>query len=69
MASDKPGWKKKIARRQQTLIRMAKQSKLHSYRMPCVSVWCVPRNHADAVKLDEANGNTKWVSEKLELNS
>jgi hypothetical protein len=30
------------ARRQQTLIRMAKQSKLHSYRTACVSVHVCP---------------------------
>ena len=69
---EKPGWKKfrKIARRQQTLIRMAKQSKLKSYRTAPVYQYGVqvPRDHADAVKLDEANGNTKWVSsEKLEI--
>ena len=69
---DEPGWKqfKRLARRQQKLIRMANQAKLQSFRTRKVYKfgYIVPRNHEQAMQLDEENGNTKWVdAERTEL--
>ena len=61
---DKTGWQrfKKIAKRQKTLMRMANQAKLKSFRTAPVYQYGirVPRNYKEAVQFDEANGNTKW---------
>ena len=67
------GWKRfrKIARRQKNLLLAANQAKLRARRMTLVYKYgfLVPRNHDQAVELDERNGNTKWQdAEKLELN-
>ena len=63
---DTPGWKlpmiKKYAKTHQRLIRMANQAKLRSYRTKPIYMFGVqvPRNYAQALELDEANGNTLW---------
>ena len=52
------------------LARMINQAKLKSARTKPVYKYGfqVPRNHAEAVKIDEKFGNTKWVdAEKLEI--
>ena len=49
---------------------MANQAKLKSYQQqPKFKFWeQVPRNHAEAMKLDSSHGNTKWAdSEALEV--
>jgi Reverse transcriptase (RNA-dependent DNA polymerase) len=61
---DTAGWKrfKRIAKSEKKLKRMINQAKLSNYRR--APFWkfgvLVPRNHAQAVELDQANGNTKW---------
>ena len=69
-----PGWKspklRRLAKTEQRMIRRANQAKLHSFRTKPVYMYgyLVPRNHAQAVEIDERNGNTLWQdSEKLEL--
>jgi hypothetical protein len=61
---DTPGWKrfKRIAKRQQKLLRMANQAKLRSYRTaPRFKYgYEIPRNYEHALFLDRRNGNTKW---------
>ena len=61
---DKPGWKrfKKMAKRQQRMIRMVNQAKLQSFRTRTVYQYGieVPRNHEQAMNLDRKNGNTHW---------
>ena len=69
---EKEGWKrfKRIAKRQKKLIRLMNQAKLNSFRTKPVYMFgfLVPRNHNQAVEIDEKNGNTKWQdAEKLEL--
>jgi len=71
---DEPGWKlpglKKIAKTQKKLIRMANDAKLHSFRSEpiCMCGFQVPRNHAEALELDQVNGNTMWIdAETTEL--
>lgn len=69
---DRPGWKrfKPIVKNQKKLKRMINQAMLRSYRTAPKYMFGVqiPRDHAEAVFLDEKNGNTKWQdSEKLEL--
>ena len=52
------------------LTRRVNQAKLHSFRTKPVYMYgfLVPRNHEQAMSIDERNGNTKWQdSEKLEL--
>ena len=49
---------------------MANQAKLQSFRTRKVYKfgYIVPRNHEQAMQLDEENGNTKWVdAERTEL--
>ena len=63
---DTPGWKlpglKKRAKTQKRLLRFANQAKLHSFRTKPVYMYgfLVPRNHAQALDLDEKNGNHRW---------
>ena len=61
---DKPGWIRfrKIARRQKKLLRMTNQAKLRSYNTAPKYMfgYQVPRNYADAQRLDRQNGNEKW---------
>ena len=69
---EEEGWKrfKRIAKRQKKLIRLMNQAKLKSFRTKPVYMFgfLVPRNHDQAVEIDEKNGNTKWQdAEKLEL--
>jgi hypothetical protein len=58
------GWKQlwRIAKSEKRLQQMINQAKLKRYRRD--TFWkfgvLVPRNHAQAVVLDKANGNTKW---------
>ena len=66
------GWKrcKRIVKNTKILARMANQTKLRSYRNKPVYHYGiqVPRDHKEAVWLDEKNGNTLWQdSEELEL--
>ena len=66
------GWKrfKSIAKRQKKLLRMVNQAKLRSYRTaPKYQYgYQVPHDYAQAVKLDEKAGNTKWQdATKLEM--
>ena len=66
---DLPGIKKLICT-QKKIIRAANQAKLHSFRTAPIFMYGfqVPRNHAQALELDAANGNTRWQdTEKLEL--
>ena len=69
---NKPGWMfpglKKLAKTQQRIIRRANQAKLHSFRTKPVYQYgfLVPRNHAQAMDIDEKNGNTKWRDAELE---
>jgi hypothetical protein len=72
---DEPGWRlpglKKMAAKQKKLIRMAKKAKLHSFRSKPIYMYGfqVPRNHDEAIKLDEDNKNTMWIdAERTELN-
>ena len=53
---------KPIAKRQKTLIRIAKQAKLKSFRTAPVFMYGiqVPRSAAEAARIDKANGNTLW---------
>ena len=61
-----PGWKlpglRKYAKTQKRLLRFANQAKLHSFRTKPVYMYgfLVPRNHAQALELDEKNGNRRW---------
>ncbi len=68
---DTPGWKhpglKKIAKNQKVLIRQANQAKMQSFRTKPMYMYGfqVPRNHAQAMELDQQNGNTKWRDAEL----
>ena len=69
---DVDGWKrcKRITKNAVTLARMANQVRLKSYRNRPVYQYGVqvPRDHDEAVWIDEKNGNTKWQDcEKLEI--
>lgn len=69
---DMDGWRlfRRLAKRQKKLVRLANQAKLQAFRIrPTFKFGVqVPRNHAEAVRLDQANGNTKWQNaEKTEL--
>jgi hypothetical protein len=69
---DTPGWIRfrKLAKRSKMLIRLAKQSKLRSFRTTPVYQYGfrVPRNHKEAVEIDKDNRNNKWQrSEELEI--
>ena len=69
---DKEGWKrfKRLARRQKKIVRLMNQAKLHSFRTKPIYMFghLVPRNHDQAMKLDEDNGNKNWKNaEMLEL--
>ena len=69
---NEPGWKqfKRLAKRQKKLLRLTNQAKLQSFRTKLVYKfgYLVPRNHDQAMQLDEANGNTRWAdAEKVEL--
>ena len=60
---------KKFAKNSKKLMRLQYAAKRHSYKN--APIWQygyqVPHDHAEAVRIDEANGNTKWQdSEKLE---
>jgi hypothetical protein len=59
-----PGWKRfsKLARREKKLLRTVNQAKLRSWRnaIKYQNGYQVPNNYADAVRLDQRNGNTKW---------
>ena len=61
---DKPGWKRfrHIAKNQKKLLRMANQAKLRSFRTAPKYMYGyeIPKNFADAVRLDELHSNTKW---------
>jgi hypothetical protein len=59
------GWKQflRFAKCEKKLKRMINQSKLKTYR--CEPFWKVPLNHAQAVELDKANGNTKWQDDEV----
>ena len=67
-----PGWKqfKRIARRHKKMVRMINQSQLRQSRHSIIYRFGfrVPRNHAEAIEIDNLNGNTRWQdAEKLEL--
>jgi hypothetical protein len=69
---DTPGWKrfKHIAKNEKSIKRMVNQAKLSSYRRE--PFWkfgfLVPRNHSQAVEIDQSNGNTRWQdSEATEM--
>ena len=71
---DETGWKlpglKKMAKKQKQLIRMANKAKLHSFRSKPIYMYGfqVPRNHAEALEIDRANGNNMWKeAEETEL--
>ena len=53
---------KKYAKTQKRIIRMANQAKLHSFRTKPIYMFgvLVPRNYAQALEIDAANGNTLW---------
>jgi len=66
------GWKRfrRLAQRQKKLIRLANQAKLQSFRNRIVYKFGVqvPQNHAQAMAIDEANGNHLWrEAEETEL--
>ena len=66
------GWKQFacLARRRKKLLHMANQAKLQSFRTrPKFKFGVqVPRNHAEAMELDAANGNNNWhKAEETEL--
>lgn len=61
---------KQHAKNAKKMMRMINQAKLRSYRTTPIYMFGVevPRNHEQAVKLDEKNGDTKWQdAEKLEI--
>jgi hypothetical protein len=66
------GWKRfrRLARRQQKLLRLANQAKLFAFRNRIVYKFGVqvPQNHAQAMVIDEQNGNHFWrEAEETEL--
>ena len=71
---DTPGWRhfKPLAKRDQRCIQMANKAKLKSYsRMPKFKFgYQVPHDHAEAMFLDQKNGNHKWAeAEAQEMKS
>ena len=61
---------RKMAKTQKRLLRHVNQAKLHSFRHKPIYMYgvLVPRNHKQAMQLDEENGNTLWKeSEEREL--
>ena len=71
---DTPGWKypmlKKVYNNKKTLVRTLHQAQLHSFRTRPIYMYGyrVPRNHAEAMILDEENGNKLWYeAEQKEL--
>jgi hypothetical protein len=67
-----PGWKrcKKYAKNPKKLARMINQARLKSHRLKPVYKYGfqVPRNHDEAVRIDERFGNKKWQdAEVLEI--
>ena len=69
---DMPGWKqfKRLAKQQKKLLRLARQAKLRSIRRSPKYRYgfLVPQNHVEAMRLDTANGNSRWRdAEKVEL--
>ena len=70
---DTKGWGglKKFIKNTKTLARMINQTRLKNFRNQPVYKYGrqVPRNHAEAIMIDEKNGNTKWQdAERLEVN-
>ena len=63
------GWKrlKGIAKRQKKLLRMVNQAKMRSHKHAKRYKFGVevPKNHKDAMRLDEENGNTLWRDAEL----
>ena len=61
---ERPGWKrfKRLASRTKKFIRAVNQAKLRSYNTAPKYKYGyeVPKNYADAVRLDERNKTTKW---------
>jgi len=61
---DQPGWKrfKRLANRDQKMIRMINQARLVSIRRSVIYKYGyqVPRTPKEAIELDKKNGNTKW---------
>ena len=71
---DTPGWRrfKPFAKRDQRRIQMANKAKLKSYsHMPKFKFgYQVPHDHAEAMFLDQKNGNNKWAeAEAQEMKS
>ena len=69
---DTPGWKrfKRLAKKQKQLLRAINQSKLKQFRRSTVFKFGIeiPRDHKDAMRLDEQNGNKLWYeAEQVEL--
>ena len=69
---EQEGWKrfKRLAKRQKKLVRLLNQAKLQSFRTKPIYMFghIVPRNHDQAMELDEKNGNNCWrEAERLEL--
>ena len=69
---DTQGWKdcKRYVKRKKKLARMINQARLKANRTRPVYKYGyqVPRNHEEAVKIDEKYGNTKWQdAERLEI--
>lgn len=67
-----PGWRrfKRLATRNQKMLRMVNQAKLRSYRRTPKYMYGfqVPNDYKESVRLDEQNGNTRWQdSTKAEL--
>ena len=67
-----PGWKRcrKNVKNHKQLARMINQAKLKCHRTRPIYKYGyqVPRNHEEAVRIDEKFGNTKWQdAEKLEI--
>ena len=67
-----PGWRrfKSIAKSQKKLLRLANQAKLRSFRTAKKYMYGfeIPKDYADAIRLDRLHGNTKWQDcTKLEM--
>ena len=67
-----PGWKrcKRYTKRQKVIGRMINQVRLRNFRnAPRYKYgFQVPRNHQEALLIDEREGNSKWIdSERLEI--
>ena len=65
---NEPGWQcfKLIATRENRLLRMTNQAKLHSYRcsLKYKFGYQVPNNHAEVILLDKKKLNSKWANTK-----